>query len=452
MIPSPPNPASASDSRQVPAAPAAGARIYVLGGPAQPSRNEPRGTRGEVSADGQESILVVNCGSSSVKFALFLNDPILTRVWSGAVEGVGLSSGRFHIENTAGKTFLDEERPIPSHEVGLSLLLAVLEQNRSSQKIVAIGHRVVHGGADCDCPLLIDAELEERLHRLIPLAPLHLPHNLAGIIAVRRLRPALAQIACFDTALHHTLSRPAQMTGLPRNFEAKGIRRYGFHGLSFEYVVEEIRNRDDAAAAQERLIVAHLGNGASMAAIKDGRSVDVTTGFSTLAGLPMGTRSGDVDPGIIFHLLIEERMAIGKLQHILYEKSGLLGLSGISRNMRELLARRNESAAAEAIDYFCYQARKHLAALTAVLGGLDRLVFTGGIGANAPAIRAQIAAGLGYLGIAIDEARNVRGERRISPDGSGVCVEAFPTDEERMIARHAQRRLVSRTVMGASEP
>lgn len=439
MTPLPPNPASESSPRHAPAAPAGGARVFVVGGP--------DGTRVKVPAGTDGAILVVNCGSSSVKFALFADDPALTRVWSGAVEGIGLSSGRFYIKNTAGEFCIDEKRPIPSHEVGLSLLLAALEQDRSRRQIVAVGHRVVHGGADCDCPLPVDAALEDRLRRLIPLAPLHLPHNLAGIAAVRRLRPNLPQVASFDTAFHHSLPRLARMTGLPKALEAKGIRRYGFHGLSFEYVIEEIRNRDGAAAARERIIVAHLGNGASMAAIKNSRSVDVTTGFSTLAGLPMGTRSGDVDPGILLHLMIQERMKADTLQHVLYEESGLLGISGISRNMRELLARRSEADAAEAIDYFCYQARKHLASLTAVLGGLDRLVFTGGIGSNAPVIRAQIAAGLDYLAIAIDEAKNVRGEQCISPDGSRVRVEAFPTDEERMIARHVQRRLTSRAAI-----
>jgi len=282
--------------------------------------------------------------------------------------------------------------------------------------------------------------VENRLRGLIPLAPLHQPHNLAGIAAVRRARPSLPQIACFDTAFHRSLPRLATLTALPREFCDGGIRRYGFHGLSYEYVADALRRRG-IKIDRERIIIAHLGNGASMCALRHGQSVETTMGFSTLAGLPMGTRCGDLDPGVILYLLAEKGMTVERVQRLLYEESGLLGVSGLSRNMQDLLAKPAEPAAAEAVELFCYQARRHLAALTAALGGLDRVVFTGGIGANAPAVRAKICAGLEYLGIVLDAERNVAGGRDVSADASRVAIEAFSTDEELMIARHVRNVL-----------
>lgn len=394
-----------------------------------------------MASDG--TILVVNSGSSSVKFALFdLGSDEPRRVWSGALERIGFDEGRFVAMDIHRKTLVDEARALPNHLVALELLLSWVESGTSGKELIGVGHRVVHGGADCDCSLLVTPALEARLKRLIPLAPLHLPHNLAGIMSVRLRRPDLPQVASFDTAFHNGLPPVARLTGLPRRFEEDGIRRYGFHGLSYEYVIDEVRRRDGDAAG--RIIVAHLGNGASMAAIKDGRSVETTMGFSTLAGLPMGTRPGDLDPGVLLHLLIEKQMPAEALQDLLYDASGLLGVSGLSRNMADLLARRVAPEAAEAIEFFCHHARRHLAGLTAALGGLDRLVFTGGIGANSPEIRARICDGLGYLGLALDAGRNAGHERVVSSDGSPVLIEAFKTDEELVIARHA------RDLLGAS--
>lgn len=392
------------------------------------------------------TLLIINCGSSSVKFALFAaEEDAPRRLWSGALQRLGLPEGRFVAKGKDGAVVFDEAVDIPNHEAALDLLLSRVEDLASRNALGAVGHRVVHGGDECDCALLVTPVLEGRLRRLVPLAPLHLPHNLAGIAAVKVARPGLPQVASFDTAFHHGLPRLARLTGLPRRFEAEGIRRYGFHGLSYEYVIDELRRRQGDDAANSRIIVAHLGNGASMAAFRGGRSVETTMGFSTLAGLPMGTRSGNLDPGIVLHLLMEKGMTAEQVQQLLYEQSGLLGLSGLSRNMRELLARSDQEAAAvEAVAFFCYQARKHLAALTASLGGLDRLVFTGGIGANAPEIRAGICEGLGYLGIVLDATRNAGGERTISSSGSDVAVEAFPTDEELMIARHVRHVLADR--------
>lgn len=393
-----------------------------------------------MAADG--AILVINSGSSSVKFALFETVSVEPqRIWSGSLERIGFDDGRFLVRTADGTALVDETREIPDHDTALDLLLNWIEDRDTQAAPIAVGHRVVHGGENCDCPLLVTPVLETELKQLVPLAPLHLPHNLAGITAVRRQRPGLPQVACFDTAFHHGLSRVARLTGLPRRFEEEGIRRYGFHGLSYEYVIGEVRRRDGDAAAEERIIVAHLGNGASMAAIRNGHSVETTMGFSTLAGLPMGTRPGDLDPGVLLHLLIEKQMTPDVLQQILYTESGLLGLSGLSRNMADLLARRDVPEAAEAIDFFCHHACRHLAGLTPALGGLDRLVFTGGIGANSSEIRARICERLDYLGLTLDADRNAGQQRIVSTDGSTVLIEAFKTDEELVIARHTQNIL-----------
>lgn len=389
-----------------------------------------------MAAEGR--VLVVNSGSSSVKFALFdAASHTPQRLWSGALERIGFDQGRFVVTDVQGTALVDEIPALPDHAVALDLLLGWVESRTSDRELKGVGHRVVHGGEDCDCPLPVTPVLEAQLKRLIPLAPLHLPHNLAGIAAVRVRRPDLPQVASFDTAFHHSLPRVARLTGLPRRFEEDGIRRYGFHGLSYEYVIDEVRRRDGDAAAGGRIIVAHLGNGASMAAIKGGRSVETSMGFSTLAGLPMGTRPGDLDPGILLYFLIEMQIPANELRDLLYDASGLLGISGLSRNMADLLAQQDTPEAAEAIAFFCHHARRHLAGLTTPLGGLDRLVFTGGIGANSPEIRARICDGLGYLGLLLDAGRNAGRERVVSADDSPVLIEALRTDEELVIARHA---------------
>lgn len=387
------------------------------------------------------AILVVNCGSSSVKFAMFASQRP-SRLWSGELERIGLNKGRFTVRRDDGAILYEDTPALPDHNAALDLLLAKIEELLPGDAIQAVGHRVVHGGDDCDCPLPVTAALEARLQGLVSLAPLHLPHNLAGIAAVRARRPDLPQLACFDTAFHNALPRIARLTGLPRRFEKEGIRRYGFHGLSYEYILDELRRRHGEEAAKGRVIVAHLGNGASMAAIDDSRSVETTMGFSTLAGLPMGTRCGDLDPGIVLYLLMEKGMSAEQVQDLLYRQSGLLGISGLSRNMKDLLADLPDNRAAkEAVDFFCYQARRHLAGLAVSLGGLDRLIFTGGIGANAPEVRERICDGLGFLGIVLDGSHNAGGNRIISTDTSPVAVEAFPTDEELMIARHVRHFL-----------
>lgn len=394
-----------------------------------------------------DAILVINCGSSSVKFALFGREEALPRLLSGTIDRIGLAGSRIRAEDADGTAALDRAVDVANHQAALRLLLDVVEGHASHARLAAVGHRVVHGGPTCDCPLLVTTALESRLSGLVPLAPLHQPHNLAGIAAVRATRPSLPQVACFDTAFHHGLPRLATLTALPREFYDKGVRRYGFHGLSYEYVADTLR-RDRIDLDRERVVIAHLGNGASMCALRAGRSVETTMGFSTLAGLPMGTRCGDLDPGIVLYLLSEQGMTVERVQHLLYEDAGLLGLSGVSRNMRDLLERPADPAAVEAVEVFCYQARRHLAALTAVLGGLDRLVFTGGIGANAPAVRAKVCADLEYLGVTLDTGRNASAARVISTDAGTVTVEAFPTDEELMIARHVRNVLATQPAAG----
>lgn len=380
------------------------------------------------------SILVLNAGSSSVKFGVFSAGETPALIVSGAIEGIGRDRARLRVTDAAGVAVRDEALSASDQEAAIDDLLSLLAETGEASTITAVGHRIVHGGPDCTCPALVTPELEMYLNRLIPLAPLHLPHNIAGIAAIRARLPELPQVACFDTAFHASLPRLALLTSLPRDIAGAEIRRYGFHGLSYEFVVDEVRR--GGASNDERLVVAHLGSGASMAAIRDGRCVETTMGFSTLSGLAMATRCGDLDPGIILYLILERAMQPEAVQHMLYEQSGLLGLSGVSSDMRELLRLQNRTEVAKAIDYYCAQARMHLGALAATLGGLDHLVFTAGIGANAAEIRARICAGLAFLGIELDPERNKSGGRRISRDDSRVLVEAFPTNEELVIARH----------------
>lgn len=382
-------------------------------------------------------VLVVNCGSSSIKLGVF-EAGAARRIWSASVERIGQTDS--HLQLSEGSR--SPAGPVANHDTALRMLFDAVSQRAGSSALSAVGHRVVHGGLEFDGPRLLDADLEATLRGLVPLAPLHMPRNLAGIAAARRVWPQLPQVACFDTTFHRTLPPRAAMMALPRTLFDAGVRRYGFHGLSFEFVVEALR-ASRVNLLRERIIIAHLGAGASMCALKDGRSVETTMGFSTLAGLPMSTRCGDVDPGALLYLQSARGLTVEQLQHVLYQDSGLLGVSGVSGDMKVLLARAHEPGPAEAIDLFCYQARRQIASLAAVLGGLDRLVFTGGIGANAPAVRARICAELGFLGIALNEGRNVGMARLISSDASSVAVDALETDEEVIMARHVRRVLES---------
>jgi len=394
-------------------------------------------------------ILTLNAGSSSLKFALFTACHHPKRLWSGAIDRIGLSGGHFQLSDARSTIVVDEPGRLDDHEAALTRLLKAIASLPGSLDLVAVGHRVVHGGPECDCPKDVTPALLARLRRLAYLAPLHMLPNLAGIDAVQAARPNLLQVACFDTSFHHDLPSLARMTALPRAYAKDGIRRYGFHGLSYEYIMETLRH-DGVDVDAERIIIAHLGNGASMAAIRNGAPIETSMGFSTLAGLPMGTRTGDLDPGILLFLMQEKGMSADEIAALLYEQSGLLGMSGLSRNMRDLLDSREE-VAAETVEYFCYQARLHLARLTGALGGLDRVVFTGGIGENSAQIRGRICAGLGYLGVNIDSAANKAGCTKISKPDGRVIVEARATDEEKMIARHVAVKVLAEPVPQASK-
>lgn len=385
-----------------------------------------------------ETVLTVNCGSSSLKFAVFAPGKEPRRLLGGAVVRIGGGDSRLRITDDAGAVVDDETGPCVNHPAALDWAITRLEAVADVGAISHVGHRIVHGGPDCDCPKPVTAQLEAYLRRLTPLAPLHLPANLEGIAAARLRLPRARHIACFDTSFHQTAPSPARRTGLPREFEQHEIRRYGYHGLSYEFIVDHIRRTEGEDAAGASMIVAHLGAGASMAAISNRKSVDTTMGFSTLSGLPMATRCGDIDPGLLLYLLQEKKMSADDLQTLLYEQSGLLGLSGRSGDMQTLLAAPNDAHARDAVDYFCLQARKRIGALAASMGGVSRIVFTGGIGANAPAIRAQILRPLeSLLPLRLDNERNEGGGPQISKGESLIKLNALHSDEEQVIARHA---------------
>jgi acetate kinase len=391
----------------------------------------------------ERSIAVLNAGSSSLKFSIFFDrSSELQMVFRGQVEGL-FTSPRFRVRDHAGATVAETEWPEGTrlgHEGAIEHLFrwgAEVKARLGGRQLDAVGHRIVHGGLKYREPTPIDAGVLADLEELVPLAPLHQPHNLAPIRALAELRPDLPQVACFDTAFHRTQPEVAQAYALPRVYTEKGVRRYGFHGLSYEYIASELP-RYDARAASGRVIVAHLGNGSSLCALRDGRSVATTMGFSSLDGLPMGTRCGALDPGVLLlflnHLHLDGRAS----EAMLYEQSGLLGVSGISSDMRELLAS-TDPRAAEAIDLYVYRIGRELGSLAAALGGLDALVFTAGIGEHAAAIRARVCRDAAWLGVTLDEAANEAGGPRISRQGERVSAWVIPTDEELMIARHTGR-------------
>jgi acetate kinase len=384
-----------------------------------------------------ETILVVNAGSSSIKFQLFLvaaHDE-LRRSLKGQIEGIGVRP-RLIAKQTEGQQPIEEEWPAPEVATvpkALDKLVAFLRE-RLGTLPTAIGHRVVHGGPDFSEPTAINDAVIERLEKFTPLAPLHQPNNLAPIRAVRARQPQLLQVACFDTAFHRTHPEIADRYALPEQFYAEGVRRYGFHGLSYEYIASKLPEIAPEIA-HGRVVVAHLGSGASMCAISAGKSVESTMGFTALDGLPMGTRPGQLDPGIMLYLMSEKRMSAKEIERVLYNDSGLKGLSGISNDVRELLASPDPRAKL-ALDHFVYRISLFAGMLAAALGGIDGLVFTAGIGENAPAIREAVAKRLTWLGLDLDAKANASGEARISNKESRVVSYVIPTDEELMIARH----------------
>lgn len=379
-------------------------------------------------------ILTINAGSSSIKFALFHGeDP--QELMRGQVEGLGASP---RIKATAGNDVLTDRaltsEQAADHMSALAVILDLLETHFDGVVPSAIGHRIVHGGPDYSDPMLLDDDRLKDLAKLVPLAPLHQPHNLAAVAAARAAFPDAAQVACFDTAFHRQHPWVADTYALPRSFYDEGIRRYGFHGLSYEYVSQELR-RTQPHHAKGRTVITHLGNGASMCAAMDGQSVSSSMGFTALDGLAMGSRCGQLDPGVVLYLMAEKGMTAAEIETLLYKQSGLKGLSGISHDMRALEAAGTRDAD-EAIDYFVHRIRRELGAMTALLSGLDSLVFCGGIGENAHRIRQRICVGFEWLGLELDKTRNRNGDVIISSDRSRVRVLVFPTNEELMIARH----------------
>jgi acetate kinase len=386
------------------------------------------------------SVLTVNAGSSSIKFALYSPGDPPTRILGGGIERIGLAESKLSVRTDealpAERTSIDA----PDFSRAIAALFDCLEKRVGLDAIAAVGHRVVHGGERYAEACVITQDVVSELKRLQPLDPEHLPAEIALIQAFTQRLPRVPQIACFDTAFHHDLPRVAQLLPIPRRYQSAGVRRYGFHGLSYTYLLRELARTAGEEVAEERVILAHLGAGCSMAAVRGGKCVDTTMAFTPSAGLMMGTRSGDLDPGVLIHLMRSEGLSAEQIDELVNHRSGLLGVSETSPDMRDLLARReSDLRAAEAVELFCHSAKKWVGALAASLGGLDTLVFSGGVGENAPQIRARICSGLGFLGIRLDQQRNAANDGVVSTDGSPVVVHVIRTDEESIIVREAQR-------------
>jgi acetate kinase len=390
------------------------------------------------------SILTINGGSSSVKFALYQvgtpqDSEHLARGLYGTVDRIGMSGTNLTFRDPSRNQQDSRSLDASDHTSAANFLLDWIEEQHGFESVRAVGHRVVHG-MHHTAPELVTRELLDELHRISPYDPDHLPREIELIETFRQRHPKMPQVACFDTAFHRTMPRVAKLLPIPRCYDAKGVQRYGFHGLSYAYLMEELARLGDPAATSGRVILAHLGNGASMAAVRDGKSIDTSMGFTPTAGLVMSTRSGDLDPGLAPYLQRTEQMTTKQFYEMVNHKSGLLGVSEISSDMRDLLAQEtHDIRAAEAVALFCYQAKKWIGAFTAALGGLDTVVFAGGIGENAPQVRARICEGLGFLGLALNEARNAQSAKApagiISTDTSRVTVRVIRTDEDLMIAR-----------------
>jgi acetate kinase len=387
-------------------------------------------------------ILCFNSGSSSLKFSLYcVGEVEEVRLAHGAVERIGLPGGHLWVHGLDNEVLVDVHRDFPEHTAAADGIAAAAKDLGFAPP-VAVGHRVVHGGPNHTSPEQVDAHLLAELRRLIPFAPLHLPSAIQGIEAVAARFPALPQAACFDTAFHRRMPEVAQRLPLGRDLWDEGVRRYGFHGLSYEYIVAPL-----GAAAQGRMVIAHLGNGASLAAVLNGQPLDTTMGFTPTGGVMMGTRSGDLDPGVLIHLLHDKGYDADQLDELVNHQAGLLGVSGLSPDMKTLLEQRErEPLAAQAVELFCYQLRKHIGALTAVLGGLDTLLFTGDIGERAAPVRWEVCRGLAYLGIALDQEENAMHAEVISTSGSDCTVRVIATNEDLMIARHTRTLLFSTAV------
>jgi len=389
-----------------------------------------------------DAILVVNAGSSSIKFSLFLErGDALDLLLGGQIEGL-YTTPRFKVRDAAGAVVGERqwaEGEVIGHDGAITFLAGFLREQLGEHRLAAVGHRVVHGGLDYAAPVRLTAEIVGHLEQFIPLAPLHQPHNLKPIRLLLANQPQLPQVACFDTAFHRRQPEVAQAFALPPEITERGVRRYGFHGLSYEYIASVLPQVDPRAAAG-RTVVLHLGNGASMCAIHNGKSMASTMGFTAMDGLPMGTRCGNLDPGVVLYLVDELKMDARAIEKLFYQQSGLLGVSGISSDMRTLLAS-DEPRAKFAVDLFVYRIGRELGSLAGALGGLDAVVFTGGIGEHAVAIRERVCHAAAWLGVELDPTANAAGGSRISTAASRVSAWVIPTNEELMIARHTRRLL-----------
>jgi acetate kinase len=385
-----------------------------------------------------QRILTINTGSSSLKVALYEMGRGETRILSGEVERIGVPEGRLHVTDAHDVTLLDQRSDLADHGAALEALLAWLKADRPDLNPSAVGHRVVHGGIHYQEPQRVTPEFIAILQGMVPIAPDHLPQSIGAMQVAIKAYPNLPQVACSDSAFHRHMPRIAQLYPLPRHFADEGLIRFGFHGLSYEYILQDLR-ATAPKGAEGRILIAHLGNGASMTAVRGGIGIDTTMGFTPAGGLMMGTRTGDLDPGVLLYLLAERKMTPTALNELVNRQAGLLGVSGIGADMRDLLEREaTDGHAADAVGLFCYQAKKYLGALATVLGGLDTLVFTGGIGEHAASVRLRICEGLEFLGIRIDPRCNEAHAPVISPEGSPATVRVMRTDEDLMIARHTR--------------
>jgi len=384
----------------------------------------------------KQIILAVNGGSSSIKFSLYEADKPLRRIFKGEIERIGLPGPILRVKGLNPAESITHSVMAPDYETAVSVMMDWLETNIKCNGISVVGHRVVHGGSKYFTAQPINKDVINDLRQFSPFDPEHLPAEIHLIEAFAHRFPDLPQVACFDTAFHHDLPRVAQLIPIPRRYENQGIRRYGFHGLSYQFLMKELVRLAGAKAAQGRVILAHLGNGASLAAVKGGKSIDTSMGFTPTSGLPMSTRSGDLDPGLVWYLASTEKMNAKQFNEMINFQSGLIGISQISSDMRDLIdCEAEDNRAAEAVAYFCYQTKKWIGSFSAALGGIDTLVFSGGIGENSPTIRTRICDGLGFLGIELDVKLNLKNHDVISAAASQIGVYVIHTDEELMIAK-----------------
>jgi acetate kinase len=390
----------------------------------------------------EASVLAINGGSSSIKFALYQIGEPPKRGCYGKVDRIGLDGTNLSYNDSFRNQIISSKIGASDHKSAANFLIDWLEDQVDFASVMAVGHRIVNGGSKYSKPQQVTRELLDELRRISPYDPDHLPSEIELIDLFGEHFRNLTQVACFDTAFHRDMPRVARILPIPRSFDAKGIQRYGFHGLSYEFLMEELAREAGAEAAQGRVVLAHLGNGASLAAVHGGKSIDTSMGFTPTAGLPMSTRSGDLDPGLVWYLARTEQMTARQFHQMVNYQSGLLGISETSSDMRDLLGREaGDIRAAEAINLFCYQVKKWIGAFSAALGGLNTLVFAGGIGENAPEMRTRICSGLEFLGLELDEVRNAANGPVISTDGSQATVRVIHTDEELMIAKAVFRIL-----------